>query len=38
MKAKHAAADPALIPDDLSIPQCLRRTAKHAAQGQGGKL
>jgi hypothetical protein len=27
MKAKHAAADPALIPDDLSIPPSLRRTA-----------
>jgi ParB-like nuclease domain len=28
MKAKHAAADPALIPDDLSIPPYLRRTAE----------
>jgi DNA-binding Lrp family transcriptional regulator len=28
MKAKHAAADPALIPDDLSIPPSLRRTAE----------
>jgi DNA-binding Lrp family transcriptional regulator len=31
MKAKHAAADPALIPDDLSIPPSLRRTAKAAS-------
>jgi ParB-like nuclease domain len=31
MKAKHAAADPALIPDDLSIPPSLRRAAGTAS-------